>query len=218
MHGRCEHRLCARAPRAPHVGVEFGSKVLLVDCLLWKTITMAKISITERAQAFPCTRKLPSVTIQGNITAMRYRNDVIRWVLLLHIRANLRIMLARNFASCHVARNTLVMLEANNVPNLRWPAISLDLNPIDHLLDLLKRKVRAQPMELNLREFTLVIHRMCAAIQHQYIHRHILSMSTRYLAVDATPGGCTKYWNEIKYDVIWICSFCVKGVPVNPLI
>ena len=32
--------------------------------------------------------KIPSVTIQENITAMRYRNDVIRSVLLLHIRAN----------------------------------------------------------------------------------------------------------------------------------
>ena len=27
---------------------------------------------------------------------------------------------------------------------LRWPAKSLNLNPIGHLLDLLKRKVRAQ--------------------------------------------------------------------------
>jgi len=27
--------------------------------------------------------------LQGNITATRYRNDVIRSVLLLHIRANL---------------------------------------------------------------------------------------------------------------------------------
>jgi len=33
-------------------------------------------------------------------------------------------------------------------------------------------------------------------------------MSTHYLAVDATPGGYTKYWNEIKYDVIWFFSFC----------
>ena len=49
-------------------------------------------------------------------------------------------------------------------------------------------------------------------------HRHILSMNKRYLAVDATPGGCTKYWNEIKYDVIWFCSFCFRSVPVNPLI
>jgi len=31
--------------------------------------------------------KTPNVTIQGNMTAMRYRNDVIRSVLL-HIRAN----------------------------------------------------------------------------------------------------------------------------------
>ena len=69
----------------------------------------------------------------------------------------------------------------------------MDLNPIDHLLDLLKSKVYVQPLQLNLRELTSVIHQMCAAIPQQYIHRHMLSMSTHYLAVDATPGGCSKY-------------------------
>jgi len=62
------------------------------------------------------------ITIQGNLTVMRYRNDVIRSVLLLHIRANLGMMLARDYASCHVARSTLVMLVTNNVQTLRWPA------------------------------------------------------------------------------------------------
>ena len=43
---------------------------------------------------------------------MRYRNDVIRSVLLLlllllQIRANFGMMLARDYASCHVARSTL---------------------------------------------------------------------------------------------------------------
>ena len=57
-----------------------------------------------------------SVIIQGNITAMRYRNDVIRSVLLLHIRANLGMMC---YASCHAARNTLLMFVANNVQQLR---------------------------------------------------------------------------------------------------
>ena len=75
--------------------------------------------------------------------------------------------------------------------NLRWPAKNLYLNPIDRLLDLLKRKVRAQSLQLNRREVTPVIHQMGAAIPQQYIHRHILSMSTRYIAVDATPGKCT---------------------------
>ena len=74
--------------------------------------------------------------------------------------------------------------------------------PIEHLLDQLKHKVRAQPLQLNLRELTRVVHQMCAAIPQQYIIRHILSMSTQYLAVDATPGGCIKCVNDIKYDVI----------------
>ena len=38
-----------------------------------------------------------------------------------------------------------------------------------------------------------VIHQICAAIPQQYIHKHILSMTTRYRAVDATQGECTKY-------------------------
>ena len=101
------------------------------------------------------------------------------------------MMLARDYASCHAARSTLVMSVANNMQTLRWPAKGLDLNPSDHLLDVLKCKVHAQPLKLNLRELMRVIHQMCAAISHHYIHRHILSMSTRYLAIDATPGGCT---------------------------
>ena len=60
-------------------------------------------------------KKTPSVTIQGNITAMRYQNDVILSVLLLHVRANLCMMLIWDYASCHAARKTLVMLVANNV-------------------------------------------------------------------------------------------------------
>ena len=82
----------------------------------------------------------------------------------------------------------------NSYPVCRWPALSLDLNYIVHLLlALLKRKVRAQPLQLNFRELTRVIHQVCAAIPQQYIHRHSLSMSTRYLAIDGTTGVCTKY-------------------------
>ena len=61
---------------------------------------MAKVSITERSSVFMHT-KTPTVTIQEDITAMRYRNDVIRSVLFLHIRANIGMMLARDYALCH---------------------------------------------------------------------------------------------------------------------
>jgi len=41
-----------------NVVVEFGRKVLLVDCLLCKALHMAQISLTERANICSCTRKL----------------------------------------------------------------------------------------------------------------------------------------------------------------
>ena len=40
------------------VVVKYDRKVFLADCLLWKTLNMAKISITKRTQAFSFTRKL----------------------------------------------------------------------------------------------------------------------------------------------------------------
>ena len=162
-------------------------------------------------------RKTPNVTIQGNITAMRYQNDVIRSVPLLHIRANLSMMFARHNALCHATRITLVMLVVNNVQKLGWSAKNLYLNPIDHLLDQLKRKVRAQSLQLNLRQLIIrVILQMCAAIPQQYIHRHI--DISQYLAVDETPGGGTKYQNELNTTWFEFAVFCFKGVRVNPLI
>ena len=71
--------------------VEFGRKVFLVDCLLWKK--HIKYGENERDRTYSSVfmhTKTPSVTIQGNVIVMRYRNDVIRSVLL-HIRVNLSI-------------------------------------------------------------------------------------------------------------------------------
>ena len=53
------------------------------------------------------------------------------------------MMLARDYASFLAARITIVMNAANSVQTLSWSAKTLDLNPIDQLLDLLKRRVRA---------------------------------------------------------------------------
>ena len=53
------------------------------------------MSIAERAQALPCTRKIV-VRIPGNMNAMWHPNDVIRPVLLPHIRFNRDMMLAKD--------------------------------------------------------------------------------------------------------------------------
>ena len=54
------------------------------------------------------------VTIQGNITAMRYRNDVIWSVLLLHSRAILGMMTPGNHRdNCSIKYNVFVQYELN---------------------------------------------------------------------------------------------------------
>jgi len=55
-----------------------------------------------------------------------------------------------------------------------------------NILDLNRSKVRAKPLELNLSELVKrVILQMYAAIPRQSIHRLILSMTIRYLAVQS---------------------------------
>ena len=71
--------------------------------------------------------KSPNVAIQENIIGMRYRNDAVWFFFLIS---------DSDYASCQTARSTLVMLVANNVHKLRWPAKSLDFN--------------TQPLQLNL--------------------------------------------------------------------
>ena len=102
-----------------------------------------------------------------------YGNDSIRSVLLLHIRANLGMILAMTRGLMHTSNEC--SKQRANIQMACKKSLKY-LNPIDHLFDLLKRKARAQSLQLV--ELSRVIHQMHAAIPQQYIHRHILSMST----------------------------------------
>ena len=58
------------------VVVEFRRKVFRIDCRLWKTLNMAKISISEWAlESVSLHTKTQSVTIQGN----NNRGEVSKW-------------------------------------------------------------------------------------------------------------------------------------------
>ena len=101
------------------------------------------------------------VLIQGNMNVMWHQNDVIRSVHLPHIRFNCDMMLAKDNTPRHAARSTQVILVTNTRQTLQWPAQSMDLNPSKHVWDILKRNVRVQLLQLNLRELTGVTHQMC---------------------------------------------------------
>ena len=77
-------------------------------------------------------RKLDIVHVPGNITAVRYRDEIIQ-PHLMHVIGQERELFQQDNARPHTARVAMDYLEQNNINVLSWPSKSLDLNPIEHL-------------------------------------------------------------------------------------
>ena len=136
--------------------------------------------------------KTPIVTIQGNLTARKYQTDVLLPHLILHICGNRGMGLLQDNAHCHAARTTQNMLAAND-SRLHIPAKSPDLNPIEHLWDFKKTRIRALPQQHNLATLPRNINRVWAGINKGDIQQYIASMRSRCRAVIAAYGGHTRY-------------------------
>ncbi|GFR98932.1 transposable element Tcb2 transposase [Elysia marginata] len=99
-------------------------------------------------------------------------------------------------SASHRARITNQFLYENNIPVLHpWPPSSPDLNPMEHLWDLLDRLVRMrQPQPQTLLQLERALHEEWDNIPQQAVQRLIGSIRRRCQAVILSRRHHTRYW------------------------
>ncbi len=94
--------------------------------------------------------------------------------------------------TCTQCQSYQYLVKDHGIPVLNWPANSPDLNPIENLWGIVKRKMRyARPN--NAEELKATIRATWALITPEQCHRLIDSMPRRIAAVIQAKGAPTKY-------------------------
>ena len=84
--------------------------------------------------------KSPLIVVPGNLTAVRYRDEILRPVAVPLVQQH-QMTFQHDNDRPHVARVCQDFLANDNIVPLDWPPYSPDLSPIEHLCDELDRRV-----------------------------------------------------------------------------
>jgi transposase len=141
--------------------------------------------------------KLDLVTIQGNLTGDRYIRDILQPVVVPHFDNHplaTRPVCMNDNARPHRSRAVTAYLQSEAVTSVPWPAMSPDLNPIEHIWDMLGRRIYArEPHVKNIRQLEAALHREWQQLSQQDIRRLTGGMRRRVEAVIQARGGYTRY-------------------------
>jgi len=135
------------------------------------------------------------VFVDGIMTATRYIEEVLVPEAIPFVLSRPGLIFMHDNARPHSAFNTQYQLEEAGVEMLPWPARSPDLNPIEHVWDIMGRRVSsAYPFP------PATLHQLRQRLQEQWdamtveeVNHLILSMPDRVNECAAKNGGHTHY-------------------------
>ncbi|UYV62578.1 Transposase [Cordylochernes scorpioides] len=132
-----------------------------------------------------------AMIIMGTMTAQRYVDDVLRPVTLPYLQGVPNALYQQDNARPHTARISQQALQ--DVQMLPWPPYSPDLSPIEHVWDIIGRRLHALPQPRSEDDLWQMVEREWRAIPQDDIRTLIDSLPRRVAACIAVRGGPTCY-------------------------
>ena len=139
--------------------------------------------------------RTPLYHIQGNLTGLRYRDEIVRPHIIPTLQAiGQGAVLQDDNATPHRARVVTHYLQQQQVTRMDWPSRSPDLAPIENLWDILGRRVQENhPPPADVHQLLHLLQQEWFNIPQQTLRNLVHSMRRRCQECLDARGGHTHY-------------------------
>ena len=137
--------------------------------------------------------KLDLIFIEGDLNSITYQVLLNQYLISDANRiCEDNWVFKQDNAPSHVSKSTIEWLDDNGIEYLKWPPLSPDLNPIEHLRNHVERDLRKLNCS-NIKELKNKIKIIWENIDPKVTENLVFSIQRRLQAVIYSKGGPTKY-------------------------